>query len=67
MGDFGIKYNPNITVNNYTLKNKVSESTILVDAPLEKQFGEAMAIKVEARAESYHLQPQSFKQQCKTE
>jgi hypothetical protein len=51
MGDFGIKYNPNITVNNYTLKNKVSESSILVDAPVEKQFGESMAIKIQARAD----------------
>ena len=51
LGDFGIKYNPSITVNNYTLKDKVSESSLLVSAPVEKQFGEAMAVKVEARAD----------------
>lgn len=51
MGDFGIKYNPNVTVNNYTLKDKVSESSLIVSAPIEKQFGEAMAIKVEGRAD----------------
>jgi hypothetical protein len=51
IGEFGIKYNPNVTVNNYTLKNKVSESSLTVSAPIEKWFGEAMSIKVEARAD----------------
>ncbi len=50
-GDFGIKYNPNVTINNFTLKDKVSESSLIVDAPVEKWFGEAMAVKVEGKAD----------------
>jgi hypothetical protein len=51
MGDFGIKYNPNITVDNFVNKDKVSESSIIVDAPIEKQFGEAFALLIEGRAD----------------
>ncbi|WP_462220874.1 TonB-dependent receptor [Ferruginibacter sp.] len=51
VGDFGIKYNPNVQVNIFTGKNKLSESSLIITAPLEKQFGEAMAIKVEGRAD----------------
>ncbi len=51
LGDFKIKYNPNITVNNFTLKNKASESSLIVDAPIEKWFGESMAIKIGAKAD----------------
>lgn len=51
IGEFRIKYNPNVTINNFTLKNKVSESSIIVNAPVEKWFGESMAIKVAAKAD----------------
>jgi hypothetical protein len=51
LGEFGIKYNPNVQVNVFTNKNKLSESSLIVTAPVEKLFGEAMSIKVEARAD----------------
>ena len=51
MGEFGIKYNPNVQVNVFTGKNKLSESSLIIKTPLEKQFGEAMAIKVEGIAD----------------
>jgi hypothetical protein len=51
IGDFGIKYDPNVTVNNFVNKNRASESTIIADAPIEKQFGEAFALKVEGKAD----------------
>jgi len=51
VGEFGIRYNPNVQVNSFTLKNKVSESTLLVDAPIVKEFGEAFALKVEGKAD----------------
>jgi hypothetical protein len=57
IGDFGISYNPNITINSFTLKNKVSESSLIVSAPIEKTFGESFTLKVEGRADitSYTL------------
>jgi hypothetical protein len=51
VGDFGIKYNPNVQVNIFTNKNRLSESSLIVDAPIEKQFGEAFALKVDAKAD----------------
>jgi hypothetical protein len=51
MGDFGIRYNPSVQVNNFTLINKANESTLLITAPVEKSFGDAFALKVEARAD----------------
>jgi hypothetical protein len=51
MGEFSIKYNPTVQVNNFILKNKVNESTIILDAPIIKEFGEALAAKVQGRAD----------------
>ena len=49
--DYGISYDPNITVSNFTSKNKLTESSLLLSAPVVKQFGDAFAVKVEARAD----------------
>lgn len=51
MGDFGIKYNPSLEVSNFTNINKLTETSFILNAPLEKQFGEAFAIRVEAKAD----------------
>jgi hypothetical protein len=51
LGEFGIKYNPNVQVNLFTNKNKLSESSLIVTAPVEKLFGEAMSLKVEGKAD----------------
>ena len=51
VGEFGIKYNPVVEVNSFANKNKVNESSVIVNAPIEKQFGEAFAIKVTGRAD----------------
>ncbi len=50
-GEYGINYNPAIEVSNFTNVNKLTETSIVVNAPVEKQFGEAFAFKVEARAD----------------
>lgn len=50
-GEYGINYNPSIEVSNFTNVNKLTETSIVVNAPLEKQFGEAFAFKVEAKAD----------------
>ena len=50
-GEYGINYNPSLRVNSFTSKDKLTESTLSLDAPVEKQFGEAFALKVEAMAD----------------
>ncbi len=50
-GEYGISYNPNITVINFTNKNKVNESTIIANAPITKTFGDAFMLKIDAKAD----------------
>lgn len=51
MGDLGIKYNPNLEISNFTNINKLTETSFILTAPVEKQFGEVFAIKLEGRAD----------------
>ncbi|MEP6712533.1 MAG: hypothetical protein ABJA37_08965 [Ferruginibacter sp.] len=46
-----ISYNPNAEVNFFTNKNRASETTLKINLPVEKQFGESFAFKVEAKAD----------------
>ena len=50
-GEFGINYNPNLQVSNFTNINKLTETSFILTAPVEKQFGEVFAIKVEGKAD----------------
>lgn len=50
-GEFGINYNPNLQVSNFTNVNKLTETSFILTAPVEKQFGEVFALKIEAKAD----------------
>ena len=50
-GEFGINYNPSLQVSNFTNLNKLSETSFVITAPVEKQFGEVFTFKVEGRAD----------------
>ena len=50
-GEYGISYNPNITVINFTNKNKINESTVIANAPITKTFGDAFMLKIDAKAD----------------
>ncbi len=50
-GEYGINYNPNIQVSLFTNVNKLTETSVVVTAPVEKQFGEAFAFKVVGKAD----------------
>jgi len=51
MGEYGIKYNPSLQVSNFINTNKLVETSFILTAPVEKQFGEAFSFKVEAKAD----------------
>jgi len=51
VGEYGISYDPNVQVNVFSNKDKVSESSIIVNAPVVKQFGESVSLKVEGKAD----------------
>ena len=50
-GEFGINYNPNLQVSNFINVNKLNETSFILTAPVEKQFGEIFTFKVEAKAD----------------
>ncbi len=47
----GVKYDPTIRANFFSLKDKVSESSYQFSAPLEKLFGESFSVKAAAVAD----------------
>jgi len=49
--EYGISYDPNIEVSTFTNKNKLSESSLVLDAPMKKEFGDAFAVKIEGKAD----------------
>lgn len=46
-----ISYNPNVQLNFFTNKDKLSETTIIVNIPAEKKIGEKVAIKATINAD----------------
>ncbi len=50
-GEFGINYNPNVQVSSFTNVNKLTETSFILTAPVEKQFGEIFAFRLEAKAD----------------
>ena len=51
VNDLNISYNPSIEAHIFSRENKVNESTLIVDAPVEKKFGEGVSLKVAAKAD----------------
>ncbi len=49
--DYGISYDPNVEVSSFTNKNRLSESSLVLNAPIKKEFGEAFAVKIEGKAD----------------
>jgi hypothetical protein len=50
-GEFGINYNPNLQVSSFTNVNKLTETSFILTAPVEKQFGEIFTFRLEAKAD----------------
>jgi hypothetical protein len=66
VGEYGISYNPSVQFSNFTNINRLSETSFIVNAPLQKQFGEAFAFRLEGNADitSYttkNIIPNNFK------
>ena len=49
--DYRISYNPNVEFNIFSNYNRLNETTVIVNVPVEKKFGENFAVKVEAKAD----------------
>ncbi len=55
VNDLKINYNPNAEVHIFSRENKISESTLILDAPAEKKFGDQVSFKVAVRADLTNL------------
>ncbi|MEP7165963.1 MAG: hypothetical protein ABI741_14770 [Ferruginibacter sp.] len=49
--EYRINYNPNVEFNIFSNYNKLNETTVIVNAPVEKKFGDNFAVKVEAKGD----------------
>lgn len=49
--EYGISYDPNVEIKTFASKNKLSESSLIVTAPIKKEFGDAFAINIEGKAD----------------
>ena len=49
--EYNINYDPNVTVSSFTNKDKLAESSLIINAPIEKQFGEAFSVKIAGKAD----------------
>lgn len=57
---WNINYNPNMQLSFFTNKDKLSETTIQVNAPLEKKVGEELTIMVAARGDFTNYSTKGF-------
>lgn len=48
---YKISYNPNFQANFFTNKGKLNETTVIIDAPVEKKFGDDFTVKLNAKAD----------------
>lgn len=51
VNDLHVNYNPNVAAHVFSRQNKVNESTLILEAPVEKKFGESVSLKVAAKAD----------------
>ena len=49
--EYRISYNPNVELNIFSNYTRLNETTVIVNAPVEKKFGDNFAVKVEAKAD----------------
>lgn len=49
--EYGISYDPNVEISYFNNRNKLTESSLLLNAPLKKHFGESFDFTVNGRAD----------------
>ncbi|HEV8081540.1 MAG TPA: hypothetical protein VGP43_12575 [Chitinophagaceae bacterium] len=51
INNLNINYDPNAVVHLFSRENKISESTLIIETPVEKKIGESVSFKVAAKAD----------------
>ena len=60
INEYRVSYNPNIEFNLFSNISKSIETTVIVDAPVEKKFGDNFTLKIEARADLTNYNTKGF-------
>jgi hypothetical protein len=60
VNESGINYNPNIEINVFTNQKKLMESSLLIEAPVEKKLGDIFSVKVVAKADITSYTTQNY-------
>jgi len=47
----GINYNPNVEISVFSNQNRLTESSLVIDAPVEKTFNDVFSVRVAAKAD----------------
>lgn len=50
-GEYGINYDPHVSISNFVSLNKLNETSFRIDAPVEKEFGEVFKFRAAAVAD----------------
>lgn len=58
--DLDISYNPSAYVSFFTNKDKLSETTLILDAPAEKKFNEQLSFKLRAKGDFTNYATKNF-------
>ena len=48
---YKISYNPHVQANFFTNKDKLTETTVIVDVPVKKKFGKSFLLNIDAKAD----------------
>lgn len=51
INETGIDYNPNLSLNLFTIQNRLSETNLIVEAPVQKIIDDVFTVKVSAKAD----------------
>lgn len=49
--EYQISYNPNFQANLFTNNDRLNETTVIIDVPVEKKFGDDFTVKLDAKAD----------------
>ena len=60
INEYRISYNPNVELNLFSNVDKLNETTIIVNAPVEKKFGDNFTVKVEAKGDFTNYYTKGF-------
>lgn len=60
VNETGINYNPNVEINIFSNQNKLTESSLIAEVPVEKTIGDVFSVKVAVKADITSYSTKNF-------